>query len=793
MDKHTSSPFTMYISFNKLMESYEMLAKSDDTDIAARAKEVLEIQKEYPELREGFTEFESVHKYQEVIDRLLQDSFSPILTYNEIKTAGVPFEGFIFKSSKRFDNIVSEAGDDFSPKFREIPDNDMYIMACSVILSFYYGRNVQFRRPLYYDIPDSQGIMKHYRVTYNADFMEIYPTENAVDLDEGDIDELLNGFDNIELWKEKFPPGSWVAKGFVISNIFDVTIDNSISELKTGLLNTSAKSSLNLSWFTNVFKSIYGIPDLKIGFSAYEENTKSFERINENVPSYLLEGESLERCEHLFCGGAKNALLNNHSYFAISDIDRYVTDSGDRKAYDRYKKQGYKSIILAPVARDGELLGVLELLSPRRKELNSVNANKLNDVMPFIVTAVARNRNEEANRIEAVIQNECTSIHDSVKWKFVEEARHFLREKEKGNMVSFREISFKDVHPLYGQIDIRNSSEERNSATRRDLLEQLSLVEEIMDLAIKHGRLPIYEEYNFRIMSLIDNVRNDYLTNTEQDIINFLFEEIHPVLPQLRTISADLNKKVLQYEERIDSKSGMINTYRNKYDNTVNLINRRMARLLDQKHEEAYAMFPHYFERYKTDGVEHTMYIGASISKDREYSEVYLQNLRLWQLETMCHMENVYYNLKPELEIPLDVTSMILVHSNPLAIKFRMDEKHFDVDGSYNARYEILKKRIDKSLILGTDERITKPGHITIVYGGKNEEREYLRYVRLLQSKGILAANHEIHEIDNTQGVSGLKALRVGILYRHEEHKSKLTYEDLMQELAKSEERPPEK
>ncbi len=44
---------------------------------------------------------------------------------------------------------------------------------------------------------------------------------------------------------------------------------------------------------------------------------------------------------------------------------------------------------------------------------------------------------------------------------------------------------------------------------------------------------------------------------------------------------------------------------------------------------------------------------------------------------------------------------MLLVHSNPLAIRFRIDEKRFDVDGAYNARYEIIKKRVDKANIKG--------------------------------------------------------------------------------------------
>src|SRR5690606_39639607 len=69
-------------------------------------------------------------------------------------------------------------------------------------------------------------------------------------------------------------------------------------------------------------------------------------------------------------------------------------------------------------------------------------------------------------------------------------------------------------------------------------------------------------------------------------------------------------------------------------------------------------MFPHYFERYKTDGVEHNMYIGASIAYRRVYNDIYLYNLRLWQLQIMWEMENEYYTLQKELPIKLDVASL---------------------------------------------------------------------------------------------------------------------------------------
>ena len=195
-------------------------------------------------------------------------------------------------------------------------------------------------------------------------------------------------------------------------------------------------------------------------------------------------------------------------------------------------------------------------------------------------------------------------------------------------------------------------------------------------------------------------------------------------------------------------------------------INYTLANFLDERQIEAQKMFPHYFERYKTDGVEYNMYIGRSITNKFDYNPIYLKNLQLWQLKTMCEMELRFNDLKNELRTPLEIASLILVYSAPLAVHFRMDEKKFDVEGAYNARYEIVKKRIDKANVKGTKERITQPGKITIIYSREQDAVDYQKYIRFLQFKGYLKNNPvEDLPIEDLQGITGLRALRVEVEY----------------------------
>ncbi|MDC6365499.1 MULTISPECIES: GAF domain-containing protein [Flavobacteriaceae] len=780
------SPLVQLVSFNKLLEHYDEQAKSKDKYLADRAKYVLDAQAPYPELREGFNDVSLLEKHKDIIRIILADTFAPVLTQNEIKTASTPFENIVFNSSKRFQDIIKNAGEGFELKIRNMAMDLNYIMKCSVILNFYYGFKMDFRRPLFYDIPDANGVMRHYRILYNADFMEIIPTEKSKELTQEDVNELLENFGNVELWKEKIPPNSFISKGFVVSNMFDVTAEHSISEIKSTLIGGNKRSKESfMESFQDTFRSLFNLKKIKVGFAGYDSNANRFLKVHgKGIESYILNGKEMESCDTMLCEYSKGKLFQESTYYAISNVEKYYERSGGTQPYKNLYDQGIKSAILAPISDNGNLLGVLELVSTTINELNSVNAIKLDDVMPFIVSAVLRSIEEQENLVDAIIQHECTTVHSSVYWKFQEEAKRFMTDELAGNQAVFREIVFKDVYPLYGQVDIKESSKQRNISIQRDLMIQLSEINSVLEVAIKKFKLPIYEELMFRVNLYLDEVKDAMYTHTEQSVFDFVKDEVNPILKHLKKEDEELRSLIERYESQIDETTESYYDHRRNYDESVMEANKQLASLLDKKQIEAQAMFPHYFERYKTDGVEHNLYIGSSIANDREFDELYLNNLRLWQLQVMCDMENKYYELKPKLPVKLDVASLILVYSTAMSIRFRMDEKRFDVDGTYNARYEIIKKRIDKSYIKGTNERLTQKGKLSIVYSQRKDEREYMRYIQFLKSKGYFTNNIEIVELEGLQGVSGLKAIRAEILYgKDKKSKRSYTYDDLMEEL----------
>ena len=788
MDIHLykESPFKTIISFHKLIESLEEIALSNVDYRANYAKALLKQIEPIPEFRTGIQDFSIIKNNEALIKNLLADLFPTALTNNEIKAVTIPFQNISFNYTDRFKKILRNAGDEFYMEIRDFDDHQFYINNCCLILGVYYKQKIDFNKPFFYDIPDEDGVEKHYRILYNADFMEIIPNENSLNLTQDDIDLLMDNYGDIELWKSKFPPGSWTLKGFGIVSLFDATTESAISNLKSNLLKPDAKTVATDDIVTNIFKSIFKIPDLKVGFIIYNPEEEKFIRpvkFDNQLQSFLLSKDQEVDCKNAFFGCSFENLLDNKEPFVISNVKKFIEESSNKRLGEHLLKQGIQSCVFAPVIKDDHLLGVVELVSTNPRDLNSVNATKLELVLPYLTDTIDRYNTDMQHQIAAIIQREYTTIHPSVYWKFKKESQNYFQNINHTKDYIFKEIVFKNVYPLYGQIDIKGSSEHRNETVKKDLKNQLTAILKIFESLNPNTNLVLLEQRKFELESFRDELDSPLKADTEQQIQRYIEEEIHPLLKN--TTETEKSEKLERlYFESLDEKTGLFYQERKKFDNAMSIINKRLATVLDKKQIEAQQIYPHYYERFKTDGVEHNLYIGASIAPTRPFDIMYLHNLRLWQLQTLCEMELEHHQLKESLPYELDVTSLILVFSAPLSIRFRMDEKRFDVDGTYNARYEVVKKRIDKSNIKGTKDRITEKEKITIVYSQNSEEAEYLKYIKYLQHKKILEPSIEQFEVEDLQGVSGLRAIRVKVINNNTNQvKQKITYQDLLDEL----------
>ncbi|MDY7022360.1 MAG: GAF domain-containing protein, partial [Cyanobacteriota bacterium] len=120
---------------------------------------------------------------------------------------------------------------------------------------------------------------------------------------------------------------------------------------------------------------------------------------------------------------------------------------------------------------------------------------------------------------------------------------------------------------------------------------------------------------------------------------------------------------------------------------------------------------------------------------------------------------------KTEGKVSLDLAHLILVQHTTIDIFHDENtERVFDVRGTRDIRYEIVKKRIDKGIDLETQERITQPGKLTIVYSTEEEWEEYQQYLQYLIRENWIKPEIEMGSVAPLPGVTGLKYSRVQVI-----------------------------
>jgi len=238
----------------------------------------------------------------------------------------------------------------------------------------------------------------------------------------------------------------------------------------------------------------------------------------------------------------------------------------------------------------------------------------------------------------------------------------------------------------------------------------------------------------------------------------FLFIKVHPLLASFTNQEEAISQPINDYFHEVDEKTGVVFKKRRQLENSIRLLNKSIGKYFDNFKEDLRLYYPCYFEKFRTDGTEYDIYIGQSIAPKIPFSMRDVEKLRLWQVESMASIGRLTHSLLPQLEYPLLTTQLIFVNARAIDISFRNDERRFDVEGAYNIRYHIIKKRIDKVNIFNTTQRLTQPGKIAIVYFNEKDAEEYIGYIRQLQEKNILLNDLEHLELEDVRRVGAGRA-----------------------------------
>jgi hypothetical protein len=759
----TIFPFKSFLNFRLLVEHWEQRIREGQLpEFASFIQNYID---NAPELKQPIEDEAVIAKHKSFLDFLMSAVIPMASGNSELIVALQPFRFKSLYSTAAFDKHISI--ETFEQQAQaNVPGGKITlgktIRACFMILEKYqnFGLIAENPRPVLVTLRDPvSGLDKVYRIEINHKFCDVVAKTEYKPIEKNVIKFLLEKLYDVDLWLQYIHPEDFEFHGLFIMRLIDVTEQEMLSSIKYDLLERNAVTrNESFIQIQHKLRSLFGIPDMRLGIAYLDPNnnivtnSQASECWNsvtcgDNVPCQDFTGSVYERS------------WMEKRYVTIENLEEYPFKSVIENSL---LKNGIKNILLAPLVDGEEIIGMLELATPTPAKLNLVSAHKVENVLPMFTAAVKRVKEEMSTEVRAIIQEECTAIHPTVQWKFFEAGLNLLNRRRTDEKATLEEISFKDVYPLYGLADVRNSSIERNMAIQRDLQQNLKLAKDLLTKIYSVRKLPLLEEAIFKTDEQLQKINRGLASGDESNVLDFLKSEINPMIAHFED-DENLQRLIARYRANLDPTFGVVYKRRKAFEESLGLINQAISDYLDDAETEAQKMFPHYFEKYKTDGVEFTMYLGSSLVKNRTFDIFNLRNFRLWQLLVMIEVNRKIEALKLKMKTVLEITQLILVHDQPISIRFRPDEKQFDVDGAYDIRYEIVKKRIDKAHIKNTGERLTQPGKLAIVYNQAKVEDEYKRYFHYLKAKGMITGDVEELELEELPGATGLRALRIQI------------------------------
>jgi GAF domain-containing protein len=768
-----SLPIDAEISFQPVIDRIRRMAEIEKTSKGTFYKAVLQ-RFEDQGVYDQDIPLDKIHQHESLLE-LLYACFTPALHTEQQLAWGLsfPFHPMVFYGTELLYDLLAKKKEGQEVYVPEKSSEDFHRERLQLVYTFILKRLYNFEVPvkaslIHAGTNTDTGLLEYYNVNINSDFIDVIAKGELPELDCSALYTHLSAGASYEILEGMLPLDLFRFRGIAMLSVVDITQKmaveniqrirlartpgddgdtqkNVIHSLKTLVRNN--KIEFDLFPFVRVNNEpVYGFAKGGTGvlFAVWGENTLSPKEFSEEAKYYAA----------------------NPEFFFSPDIFKDPEKEFQNDPYlQQFRDLGVKSLALMPVLQNKVLVGVLGVHTWGEDTFDEKTLALLEPAIGPIAQLLQVYIDEFNMEIDSIVKEKFTAIQPAVQWKFNEAAWHYLQLQKKHLPAKVESILFNDVYPLYGAIDIRNSTLERNTAVKADLGVHLNLLSRMLSGLQEHHRSSLMEETIFNCKKWQHVLAQEALNPTEETNLNFfLTEGTVPYLRHLAHQEPATRPVIEEYMQLIHSGNGVIHEHRQALETSMQMINNAVNNYFETEKHTLQQSYPCYFEKFRTDGIEYDIYIGQSIAPDRPFDHFHLKNLRLWQLSSMAAIAKLTRSLIPQLPRELHTTQLIFAHNHTIDISFRADEKRFDVEGTYNIRYQMIKKRIDKVHIRNSNERLTQPGKIALIYFSRKDVDDYLPYMQYLQESGVLHNDLEELDLEDLQGLSGLKALRVGVV-----------------------------
>ena len=637
----------------------------------------------YPELMNTISDLDILLPHSELIEELLSAVFPPT-TANFMYGVSLPFKHQAVYASPRFKSMLKPGSNEINVPNGQPGTNlseEKLQFAYGLILKKYLGVNSPESSRSIHPYPDKEtGLTRYLELRIDARFIDVNPMDEMPQLPESILNQQTNNIMTMAELMEKIPLEKFVFEGVSVLRVNDVTEQEVINQIKNRLLDINAFSDAAVyTELETYIQSLIGIKDLTIGITPFFKinNHYVYSDLHNNnsilfrhFHSSSEKDEISDYCKLLFRDSDQPLLFETLNEQSLSDV----------QCLQYYHLEGARSLIICPLKNKSGIIGMLEVMSTKSKQLIPGYISKIEPAIPLFTLGCEKSLEDLNNEVDRVIKKKFTAVQPAVEWKFTEAALNYIVKKHEKEDVKIDRIALNDVHPLYGAIDIRNSSTARSHAIQLDIVEQLELAQKVIKKAQATMPFPLLQEIEFKIDKFIISASDVLQSGEELSIQDFLQGQVVGMFNHLHNTEPSMKNEIEHYFSALDPQIGMLYHHRKEYEESVSRINDTLARYIDKEQIAAQKVYPHYFERYVTDGLEFNIYMGQAISPRKKFDEIYLRNLKMWQLTVLTKAARVTHELEKELSHPLRTTQLILSHGQTLSILFRTEERKFDVE-----------------------------------------------------------------------------------------------------------------
>lgn len=616
----------------------------------------------------------------------------------------------------------------------------------SVPLLFSYGKD---------------GITQYVELEIDYTFVEVEPIGDLPILDLSAFrDKEISSLDDLQPLLRTLDPQQFSFRGFsilryvdrnqelikerlqtLIGNLHGYELPDFFQALQDVLVTALGSRDVRSSFFPVL--ELNGFPVLKSDFS------------KDSIFFSDLIAREREQCESGIFAFIKNP------YTIAFGVEEGL-DTQEPFLINLLQEAALSSYICIPLKHNKNLVGFLELYTRAPHKLDKYSLLKIKPFFSYLAQLAYELLIIFKQRIDQVILKNYTALQPAVQWRFNQVAASYLGRSSAGDQQAQLEpVRFKDVYPVYGAVDIKDSTKLRNAVQRDDALRRINSFAQLIDVmpAQDSPHVVALKTKVGKFKKLLSSIRIDKIL---AEIQYFLYQEIPYLLSiDMSRITPDM--KAAMAEMGLNEVDGryVVEERDDDFEVSLQLMNRMIKAELDNLNEFVQATFPSYFETFRTDGIEYDMYVGQSITPTQVFDDTMLRKIRKQQIITMANIAKKATQLRDSLPVPLQTTQLIFVHPHEINVSFRLDEKRFDVDGGYNVRYQVIKKRIDKVCVLGSNERLVQPDTIAIVYTSDVIALELEEMITELISEGVVQPDVVYLPLEDIQDVIELQAVRL--------------------------------